>query len=139
MLTVDASVWVAAGNSVDAFAVTSRTFLRTVMRSQVALCVPSFAEVEIACALARRRQSAEAGRKWAQYVMALPPVTVVPVDAALIGFAMHIGTQYLLRAGDALYVAVAAVYAAPLISWDAELIRRAGALTPVDWLAAHPA
>jgi hypothetical protein len=32
---------------------------------------------------------------------------------------------------------VAAVYSAPLITWDAELIRRAGAITPTDWLAAN--
>ena len=65
----------------------------------------------------------------------MPSVTAIQVDRALLAFAVHLGTRFLLRAGDALYVAVAAIYSAPLISWDAELIRRAGALTPTDWLA----
>jgi predicted nucleic acid-binding protein len=137
MLTVDASVWVAAGNSFDTFAATSRQFFAVVAHQHVTLYVPSFAEVEIACAVARRRQNTEAGRRWAKFVMAQPRITIEPVDAALLDIAMHIGTQYLLRAGDALYVAVAAIHSAPLISWDAELIRRAGALTPADWLAAN--
>jgi predicted nucleic acid-binding protein len=137
MLTVDASVWVAAGHSPDTFAESSRAFFATAAHRRETYCVPSFAEVEIACALARKRQDADAGRKWAKSILAMPSVTAIPVDAALLAFAVHLGTRFLLRAGDALYVAVAAVYSAPLITWDAELIRRAGAITPAGWLAAN--
>jgi predicted nucleic acid-binding protein len=137
MLTVDASVWVAAGNPNDVFAERSRAFLTTATQRSEIFCAPSFVEVEVACALARRWQNAEEAREWAKSIMVKPGIVSMPVDAALLAFALHLGTTLLLRAGDALYVAVAASYSAPLISWDAELIRRAGAITPTDWLAAN--
>ena len=34
-----------------------------------------------------------------------------------------------------LYAATAALMAAPLISWNSELIQRAGALSPSTWMA----
>src|SRR5581483_509543 len=45
------------------------------------------------------------------------------------------GAHAFLRGADALYVAAAEAFAAPLLSWDRELITRAGAITPQDWLA----
>lgn len=38
---------------------------------------------------------------------------------------------------DALYAAAAAIYASELVSWDEDLLRRAGAVTPADWLVAN--
>ncbi len=139
MLTVDASVWIAAGDASDIYAERSRSFLAAVGRRQESLVVPSFTEVEIACALARRRQSAEAGLQWARAVMALPSISRVPLDTILISHSLQLGPQFLLRSADALYAAVAALYSAPLVTWDAELIRRAGAITPTNWLAANAA
>lgn len=135
MLIVDASVWVAAANPTDVFAERSRAFLAVATQQGEDFRAPSFVEVEVGCALARKWQDAEAGRSWAKLIMTNPGIAAIPLDAALLAFAVHLGTRLLLRAGDALYVAVAAIYSAPLISWDAELIRRAGALTPTDWLA----
>ena len=137
MLTVDASVWVAAGNPDDMFAERSREFLAVAAQQSESFCAPAFVEVEVACALARRWQNAEAGRQWAKSIRVNPGITAVPADAALLAFAVHLGTKLLLRAGDALYVAVSMIYSAPLISWDAELIQRAGAITPSDWLAKY--
>lgn len=137
MITVDASVWIAAGNPTDVFAERSRMFLAMATQRNEIFCAPSFVEVEVACALARRWQNTEAGREWAKSITVKPGIVSMPVDAALLAFAVHLGTKLLLRAGDALYVAVAAIYSAPLVTWDAELIRCAGAVTPADWLARH--
>lgn len=137
MLTVDASVWVSAGNPNDMFAERSREFLAAAAQQGEIFCAPSFVEVEVACALARRWQNAEAGREWAKSIRMKPGITAVPIDAALLTFAVHLGTKLLLRAGDALYVAVSMINSAPLVTWDTELIQRAGALTPSDWLAKY--
>jgi predicted nucleic acid-binding protein len=56
----------------------------------------------------------------------------------MLALAGDLGAHQLIRGADALYVAASSLTGAPLISWDAELVRRAGALTPQDWLAANP-
>ncbi len=41
----------------------------------------------------------------------------------------------MLRGAIALYAATASLANAPLVSWDDELVSRAGAVTPQQWLA----
>ena len=52
--------------------------------------------------------------------------------------ALRLGTRQVLRGADALYAATALLTGTQLISWDNELVRRAGALTPTAWLDANP-
>lgn len=138
MLTVDANVWVAAADRGDVFSAVSRDFLRRVAQRRLRIYLPAYARVEIACALARRRQSAAAGQVLAQALLDAAWVVHAPLDTQLLAQALASGTRALLRGADALYVATAQLNRTELISWDAELIRRAGALTPQDWLAANP-
>lgn len=138
MLTIDANVWVAAADPSDEFSEDSRAFLRGVIKRRQRIYLPAFAPVEIACALARRRRSAVAGQVLATALVQLPWVVQVPLDTQLLARALLSGTQGLLRGADALYVATAELHQTPLISWDTELIRRAGAITPRDWLATTP-
>lgn len=139
MLTVDANVWIAANDRADTQMESSRDFLAAAVRRQETIYLPSFAEIEIACALSRRRRSPEVGQQLAKNVMSLSQVVAVPIDAGLITQSIQTGTHLLLRSADALYAAVAAVHAAQLVSWDVELIQRAGAITPADWLATNAA
>lgn len=139
MLTVDANVWIAANDRTDTNMERSRDFLAAATRRQETIYLPSYAEVEIACALARRRHSPEVGQQLAKEIMALSHVVAVPLDSALVTQSVHSGTRLMLRSADALYVAVAAVHSAQLVSWDAELIQRAGAVTPANWLATNAA
>jgi predicted nucleic acid-binding protein len=46
-----------------------------------------------------------------------------------------LGTEKRLRSGDALYIAAAERTGVRLVTWDPELIERAGSITPIDWLA----
>lgn len=50
--------------------------------------------------------------------------------------AIRLGTHRYLRGADALYAATAHLTGTQLISWDNELVQRAGALTPTAWLDA---
>lgn len=59
------------------------------------------------------------------------------MDDRYLSTAREIGVRRLLRGGDALYAATAALLDAPLVSWDDELVQRAEALTPDTWLAEH--
>jgi predicted nucleic acid-binding protein len=136
-IVVDASVWVSAADASDRFSTSSRAFLQTVARRRTALVVPGHAHLEVACALARRLRDAQAARILAEGLLRSPHVKAVPIDAALLSDALEVGTKTFLRAGDALYLAVTRNGTLELVSWDAELLQRAAAVTPDAWLAAQ--
>lgn len=137
MLTIDANVWVSAADRTDALSAPSRQFLAAAARQRLPIYLPTFAWLEIACALARRRQDAARGQQLANLILTSPYIMRAPLDGALLTQALLSGPSLFLRGADALYVATAALHATQLISWDDELIRRAGALTPSVWLAAN--
>ena len=137
MLTIDANVWVSAADRTDVLNTPSRQFLAAAALRHLPIYLPTFAWLEIACALARRRQDAARGQQLASMVLTSPHIMRVQLDGLLLTQALLSGPSLFLRGADALYAATAVMYATQLISWDDELIRRAGALTPSDWLAAN--
>ena len=137
-VTVDASVWIAAADPADAFHRESRTFLAAATRAGVRLVIPTFAVVEVACALSRRRRDPAAGQLLTEGLLRLALVVQVPTDAALLSTALRRGSSKFLRGADALYAATAERTGSTLVAWDNELIRRAGARSPTDWLGANP-
>jgi predicted nucleic acid-binding protein len=136
-LTIDASVWVAGADTSDAFHQESRTFLAAATLEGLRIIVPVFSIVEVACALARRRRNPAGARRQAQEIILISGVTDVSVDEALVETALRLGTDAFLRGADALYAATAQLTSSTLVSWDQELIQRAGALSPADWLDAR--
>lgn len=138
MLTLDANVWIAVYDPRDHFHAPSVAFLFAATRQVLGLNGPAFVLVEAGCALARRAQSAAAGQAALERLRLHPLLSLQPLDEALLEVAARLGVQQLLRGADALYAATAEISGAQLVSWDEELIRRAGAITPTDWLAANP-
>lgn len=134
-LIVDASVWVSAADASDRFHAASRTFLAAVVRQRVTIVVPAIAQLEVACALARRFRDARHGRALADELLRSPLVEVAALDAPLLAAAVATGTGAFLRAADALYAAAAERAEADIVAWDNELVERAGAVTPDAWLA----
>jgi predicted nucleic acid-binding protein len=134
VLIVDASVWVSAADATDTFSEPSRTFLASVARRANPIALPDFAELEVACALARRLRDAERGKDLAGQMLRSPLITVHSLDPALLRRAVEVGTRQLLRAGDAVYAAVTELAGGEVVSWDEELIQRAGAVTPREWM-----
>lgn len=137
MLTIDAGVWIALYDPRDSFHHASDLFLTTVAERRLTLYGPAFVTIEAGCALARRTQDVQAGRNAVERLNRYPLLTLLPVNERLLSTAVDLGIRYRARGADALYVAAAALANAPLVTWDAELIQRAGALTPSDWLAKH--
>ncbi len=134
MLTVDANVWVAAFDPGDAFHVASVAFLQAAIARGQRLAGPAFLPVEAGCAVARRAADVDLGRRASEALLANPVLALEPMTAELLHDAVRIGTAARLRAADALYAAVAERTATPLITWDKELVQRAGALTPATWM-----
>ena len=136
-LVIDASVWVSAVDPTDTMSEPSRTFLSHVADRELSIAMPEFSKLEIACALARRMRSAELGRSLADQMLESPRMSTHSVNQALLRRAVQLGTRGFLRAGDSLYAAVAQAVDGQLVSWDRELIERAGAVTPDAWIERH--
>ena len=133
-LVVDASVWVAAADATDGWSESSRAFLSLAVEQEFPISLPEMAKLEIACALARRLRDAARGRSLADQMLNSPLVTVYSLNRAMLRQAVQVGTRGFLRSGDALYAALADRLGGEIVSWDGELIKRAGAFTPTDWI-----
>jgi predicted nucleic acid-binding protein len=134
-LVVDANVFVSAADGTDRFSASSRSFLSAVVNAERTILVPALAHLEIACALARRLGNAEQGRRIARQLMDSPLISMHPLDRSLLDAALERGTASLLRAADACYAALAERMSGELVTWDVELIKRAGGASPESWMA----
>jgi predicted nucleic acid-binding protein len=136
--TVDASVWVSAFDSTDRFHAESAVFLRHLALRSVIAHAPAILILEIGCALARRCADPATGLEAATRLEENRMLKLEALGRSLLAEALRLGTHGRLRAADALYAATAALRTAGvLVSWDKDLIDRAGAVTPAEWLAAH--
>jgi predicted nucleic acid-binding protein len=138
MVTVDANVWVGGFDTTDAFHERSAAFLREVTRRRISLHAPSLVLIEVTCVVARRYRDPAAGARAVSGIAGHRLVTIMPIDDVMVTVATQLGAQRFLRGADALYAATAQITGTILVSWDNELIQRAGAVTPTDWLAANP-
>jgi predicted nucleic acid-binding protein len=128
-LVVDVNVWVAARDATDRSHDESGAFLRAISRRGLALRAPAILILEVACALARRFGDAAVGHDVADALAKNPGMKLEPLTGALLSQALHLGTTCRLRNADAMHAGDT------LVTWDAELIDRAGAVTPAVWLA----
>ncbi len=137
-VTVDASVWIAAQDQTDPFCAQSRLFFRHALLAGTVIQVPTFARLEVACALARKLRNPTQGERLANLVFQAAGAKEHPVDSMLLAKALALGTTKFLLGADAVYFATAEIAGCGLVSWDKDHLQRAGALTPDDWLVANP-
>ncbi len=137
-LTIDASVWIAAADATDKFHQPSRELLRRLVTAGLAVIQPAFGRTEVACALARRLRDGTQGQQLTHSLMNRMVTSEMAMDAAFLTATENIGTSQFLRGADALYAAAAQLSQSQLISWDDEHLKRAGGITPTDWLATSP-
>lgn len=134
-LVIDASVWIAAARPREPDHAVSRRFVAASLASPVRVVMPVLTRLEIGCALARRLGHDVAARFLAE-VDALPVLHRDAPDAGLLGAALTIGMHARLRSLDACMAAAALAENATLVTWDRELVERAGAITPTTWMDA---
>jgi predicted nucleic acid-binding protein len=137
VLTVDASVWVAALDLGDPTHSDSRRFLEVVRDQQEQLAGPAIVLIEVACALARRTNDADRALAAVDTLRKIPVLTLFEHDAMLNDEALAIGIGRRLHGADSFYAALATRFGAPLITWDSDLSERAGGQTPTHWLDEH--
>ena len=139
MLTIDASVLVAASLEGDVHGEEARAFLREVGRSGLLLHEPALALVELAAGIARRTGRRDLVAQGLRLLASMPGATFHPLDMPAAIVAATCATDLALRAGDAVYAAVAGATGSTLVTFDKELLDRAATAvevrTPEEWLA----
>jgi predicted nucleic acid-binding protein len=139
VLTIDASVLVAAVLEDEAAHPESSRLLRALARSGAILHEPVIAIIEIVSAVVRRTGDRDLAQTAARHLMANPALIVHPLGLVEAARAAELAATYRLRAADAQYAAVALMNGCELVTLDAELIERAGpevdACGPAEWLA----
>lgn len=134
VLVIDANLWVAAFDAGDQLHDESVEVFAAAARQRETLAAPAIVLLESGCALARRLGDPRLARSAMAKISDHPSLRLEALSDELLFEAAELGLERRLRAADALYAATAARLGASLLSWDSELIARAGALSPRDWL-----
>ncbi len=139
MVTIDASVLVAANAADDTAHAESLTFLQALVRSGTPIHQPTLTLVEISAAIARRTHDATLAREAGVRLLRLPRLVVHPLDLEAAADAAALAGEVGLRGADAVYAATALRVGAALVSLDLDLVSRSApiidSLSPAGWVA----
>ena len=139
MLTIDASVLVAAAVPDEPAHLVVRSMLRAVGRAGMAIHEPAIAVVEVAAGIVRRTGDSSLAEDAVRLLVGLPGAEFHALDLPAAVQAAGVARELSLRAGDALYAAVALDHGCTPVTMDEELLRRASPLldvcTPGAWIA----
>ena len=139
MVTIDASVFVAADAGDEAGHPIAAAFLDRVLRSGEAVDQPTLSIVEVTAAVTRRTGSAAHGRAVGAALLGLPGAVFHDLDERVAVLASGLASDLSLRGADAVYAATALLAGTALVTFDTELAIRAAAAirvyTPDEWLA----
>ncbi|MGI8549335.1 MAG: type II toxin-antitoxin system VapC family toxin [Dehalococcoidia bacterium] len=130
-MVIDASVWVSTFVIKDAHHQTSRNWLHERLVNSARMTTPTLVLSEVAGAVARRTGMPELGQRAAEEILRTPLLSLIAPDEQLGKVAAHLAATLRLRGADAVYVAVALTLNMPLITWDQELLDRAGRMIQV--------
>lgn len=118
--TLDASVLLNAFHPHEEGHAESRLCLARLEAAAVPIVVPNLLRVEVAAAVARGGGDAGRARRFAETLLRLPHLVVVPLDDRLAASAAGLAADHRLRGADAVYGAVAVRFGSALVSRDRE-------------------
>ena len=135
--TIDASVFVAAVRLEEDHYTASREFLRQVREDAVTVFCPTLVLPECAAAIARPTGNLALVDELTVLIENFSGLHLVNIDLPLARRAVQIATTHRLRGADSIYVAVAEMFNATLVTWDTEMLQRGSAvvqtLAPTEW------
>lgn len=131
MTVVDASTWISFLLPDDVNHGASRAWFDQLSPDE-RLLAPTLLLVEISAGLARRTGRLDVAERAVAAVRAEPRLTVWSLDDDLVERAVHLAAALRLRAGDAIYVALAAATGTRLVTWDREQRERSASLIDVS-------
>jgi predicted nucleic acid-binding protein len=141
MVTLDASVWLAAAFPGEPAHEVALALLGHVTRAGIPVSQPTLFVVEVAGAVRRRTGSAAAAEAAIEQVAGLDLVTLRALDGDDAMGAAALAGRLGLRGANAVYLAHAITVGTALVTLDDELLVRGAAVadvwTPAAWLARH--
>jgi len=139
VVTIDASVWVAADAADESARDVSRALLRAVLEARLTVHQPALSIVEVSAAVARRTHDVALAREAGRRVLEMPSLVVHALDLDSAAEAAALAGHVRLRAADAIYAATALRHGTQLVTLDMELRERSSsvvaAFTPAEWLS----
>lgn len=124
-VVLDAAVWVSAAIPQEQQHAPSRQWIDQYLAAGGVLVISEWFIVEVAAAIGRRVSSLHGQRAYMR-VYSLSQITVVPMSTQLMQDSAATAAALRLRAGDAVYVALAQQLGLPVVSWDGEIAQRGG-------------
>ncbi|MBC8327028.1 MAG: type II toxin-antitoxin system VapC family toxin [Verrucomicrobia subdivision 3 bacterium] len=141
MLTIDANVWVGAQFPNEVNHESSLELLARAAADEIPLHQPTLLPVEIAGAVARRKQVSTEVAGTRHILNEFPGIHFHPLDEEAAHISTSLAADLRLRGADAVYVATAMTSQSTLITLDGEMVKRAAnavtVMTPDEWLAAR--
>ena len=124
-LVVDASVWVSWLRPIDINHDPSFIWMERYFAKGGFLVAPAFLLVEVAASISRQTGQVMRAREAINQLRAISKIQIIAMDSALVQAAVDVAINLQLRAGDAIYVALAHQLNVPLVSWDKEQLQKA--------------
>ena len=127
---VDASVWVSRFLRTVIYHTPSNTWLSRELTAGHTLAGPTLLLAEIAGVIRRETGDATLAEQIATSIELHPQVRLPPLSPAMARRAARLAAAQSLRGADAVYAAAASWLRIPLVSWDGQHLKRAGAVEP---------
>ena len=127
-VVMGASVWVSAIMNVDSNHVASQVWVDTFTDAGGKIVAPTLLKVEVAAAVTRRTGQPSIAKLSASNLDNLNFITLTPMDDEAIEASMNLAADLSLRAGDALYIAIARKLGLPIVTWDNQQLQRAASV-----------
>jgi predicted nucleic acid-binding protein len=128
IVVIDASVWVSAIMNTDSNHAASQLWVDTFTDAGGEIVAPALLKVEVAAAVTRRTGQPSIAKQSAVNLDNLNFITLTPMEDEVIEASMNLAADLSLRAGDAIYIAIAHKRGLPIVSWDNQQLQRAASL-----------
>ncbi len=125
MYCIDASVFINSEIEGEQFHEYSAKLMQKIRERGITIIVPEIILPEISSAIARGTDDPENALEFVKELKQIPNIVFVPIDMELAEESSRLAAQYRLRGCDAIYVAVAFMFNARLISLDKQQSERA--------------
>lgn len=122
-VVLDAAVWVSAAIPQEQQHTSSRQWIDQYLAAGGVLVICEWFIVEVATAIGRR-VSSQHGQTAYTRVYSLSQTLIVPMSTQLMQDSAATAAALRLRAGDAVYIALAYGLGLPVVSWDGEIAQR---------------
>lgn len=141
-VVIDANIWVATAKNTESKHKISLAFLQRVKQLRASVVCPNIVIAECAAAVKRSTGNTDRADELVGHIERFPKFKKRVISNEVAAKAVEVIRKCGLRGYDAIYVAVAMMESAQLITYDQELLHQnvlslVEVMTPDDWMTKH--